>query len=326
MNQWIYVMGEVSGEDVKIGVSRKPFLKERVKSVNAEQTTSAKYVLLVGLLGSAKDEKAIHRYFSHLRRSDKGDRTEYFNPAPELVEYINWLRSQWWVTHNGDEDATTMWVEDSTNWLPDPSRRIQRGTHDIEMLIQTDQALSGPLAGTPWDWFVSDEAQIQDYFTPLHLVDAARTAMGGIDLDAASHWLANKVLRIPDFFHMGRSAMENDWYGKVWLNPPFGNYLPWFQKIMHYVEIGEVTDVCMLSPTWAFTTIQAQDFIATTSAHVLLSPTPSFWGNSQGRTGRNDPHSIVYIGQREDEFCEAFAEYGIAMELRVRNSYSTPHS
>jgi hypothetical protein len=314
-DQWIYILGERGGEDVKIGHTSRPRAIDRLAEVNADQTTSASYVFLVALLGSTKDERVIHRYFANALRLDKGRRTEYFHATPELIEYINWLRSRWWVTHTGTETRDEFPAENCEHWLPNPHRRIARGPTNPSLLIQSDQALSGPLAGTAWDWLVSDEAQIQDYFTPPHLIEAARQAMGGIDLDAASHWLANKTHRIPDFFHLGRDAFTNDWHGRVWLNPPFGNYLPWFERIMLYVETGAVTDVCMLSPTWAFTTNQAQAFIEITSAHVLLSPTPIFWGNSEGRTGRNDPHSIVYIGDRVDEFHQAFKPWGIVMSL-----------
>ena len=315
MNLWIYILGEVTGEDIKIGhASADKPLRDRVKAVNREQTTPARYELLAGMLGSTKDEKAMHVYFADECRTDKGTKREYFQPTDRLIEYVNWLRSQWWVAHSDTEDAESFWVEDSSHWLPTPERRIGRTPIDAELIVQLDQDLDGPLAGTPWDWLVSDKAQVQDYYTPPEIVDAARHAMGGIDLDAASHYLANRVLHIPEFFHTGRSAFANDWHGRVWLNPPYGDYAPWFDRIMVFTEIGDVTDVCMLSPTWAFTTLQAEAFMGIVTAHVLLSPTPKFWGNSRGKTGSNHPHSIVYVGERVQEFCEAFDEFGIVME------------
>ena len=38
----------------------------------------------------------------------------------------------------------------------------------------------------------------------------------------------------------------------------------------------------------------------------ILSPTPKFWGNANGRTGKNHPHAVVYIGDRTSEFRDAF--------------------
>ena len=54
--------------------------------------------------------------------------------------------------------------------------------------------------------------------------------MGGIDLDPASHWLANRVHRIPVYYHLGRRAEDNEWFGRVWLNLPYGNNAPWFDQ------------------------------------------------------------------------------------------------
>lgn len=313
VNSWIYILGAACGSDVKVGVSNEDTLRDRVASVNREQTTSTEYRLLAGLLGTRKDEGGIHDYFADLRRGDKGRRREYYRPSDEIVEYANWLRSQWWVTHDIDEPRSSLPLEDPSHWMPNEHRRIARGTLDPGLLVQLDQDLEGPLAGTPWDWMVSDAAQVQDYYTPAEIIDAARTAMGGIDLDAASHYLANRQHRIPEYFHTGRSAFSNDWYGRVWLNPPFGDNLPWFQTIIKYVDSGAITDLCMLSPTWAFTTTISSDFMEYVTAHVLLSPTPKFWGNRDKKTGSNHPHSIVYIGDRVDEFHAAFQDHGIVM-------------
>lgn len=320
MNVWIYALGALSGEDIKIGHTSARRAVERLKQVNGSQTTSETYKVLVAVLGSRKDEQAIGQYFAHLRRTDKGARTEYFRAAPDLVEYINWLRSQWWVSVDGTDDAEGFAIEDSSHWLPRPDRRIPRSETDPAKLVQDDQDLEGPLAGTTWDWLVSIKAQVQDYFTDPAIVDAARQAMGGIDLDAASHWLANRELRIPDYFHTGRSAFTNDWHGRVWLNPPYGNNAPWIERICHYVNTGDVKQLCMLSPTWAFTTKQAEPLLELVSAHVLLSPTPTFWGNALGRTGSNHPHSVVYIGDRVDEFLHAFSAHGIPMQLSLASA------
>lgn len=312
-SMWIYVLGEVGGSQVKIGSTKEPTLRKRVASVNNEQMSDATYKLLAGVIGTAKDEAAVHAYFAGNRHNGMGKRTEYYHATPEIVEYANWLRSQWWITHSIDEPETDMPLEDPSHWLPNPQRRIPRAETDPTVLVQPDQSLDGYLAGTWWDWMVSDEPQVQDYYTPVDIVDAARQAMGGIDLDAASHFLANRKLRIPDYFHTGRSAFTNDWYGRVWLNPPYGDNLPWFDRILHYRATGDITDLCMLSPTWAFTTAIAQPFMELVSAHVLLSPTPKFWGNRDKKTGSNHPHSVVYIGDRVEPFWRAFAPHGLVM-------------
>lgn len=313
---WVYLLGERSGRDVKIGKSTAPTLRERVRSVNREQTTSENYVLLCGIRASAKDESRLKEHFKPYRRGDKGAKTEYFAPEGPLVEYAHWLRAQWWSVVDDDLSLDDAPAVDPEHWLPNGNGRSLR-TPDVdpEMLVQQWQILEGPLAGTAWDWMPDPRPSIQDYYTPPEIVQAAREAMGGIDLDAASHWLANRTLRIPDYFTIGRSAFENDWHGRVWLNPPYGNNKPWFDRIVEFTDGGDVEQLCMLSPVWAFNTSIAAEVIERVSAMVLLSPTPTFWGNADGKTGTNQPHCVVYIGERVTEFLRAFSAFGIPFSL-----------
>lgn len=315
VNGWVYFLGEMNGLDIKIGRSTGRTLRQRVDEVNRDQMSDAKYALLAGFRGDRKDEAFIKRYFRAHVRTDKGSRTEYFHPDPELVNYVNWLRQWWWVTISPDDDRDTVDAVEPEVWMPAPERQLPPPPSDPDQLIQPFQDLTGPLAGTPWDWFLEPRQSIQDFFTPEDIVDAARVAMAGLDLDAASHPLANRRHRITDYFHINRSAFEHPWKERTWLNPPYGNNAPWFDRILDQIDCGNVRQLCMLSPVWAFTTDIARPFMRRCSAFVLLVPTPKFWGNSENRTGTNNPHMIAYYGDRKAEFLNAFAEYGVPVEI-----------
>lgn len=317
INGWVYLLGEVTGVDVKVGGSTGETMRKRLTQVDRDQMGDGPYVLLAAVRGDRKDEEAVKRYFSSLRRTDKGSRREYFHPSAEIAEYANWLRECWWTSIDIDDLMDEVEAVDPDMWLPRPERRRPAPESDEGLLIPRHVSLDGPLAGTAWDWMVSPRQSIQDYFTPTEIIAAARVAMGDIDLDAASHPLANREHRIPDYFHINRSAFENDWYGRVWLNPPYGNNAPWFECIERYLDVGTVTQLCMLSPVWAFTTEQAKPIMRRSSATVLLSPTPKFWGNAENRTGSNQPHAVVYFGDRVAEFVQAFAPHGIPMSLET---------
>ncbi len=313
--RWVYVLGDVNGVDIKIGGSTGETMRKRLAQINRDQMGDGPYVLLAAVRGDRKDEDSAKRYFRDFRRLNKGSRTEYFHPADEVASYANWLRQWWWTSIDIDEPIGKVEAVDPDMWLPMPERRLSAPETDPGLLIQRHVVLDGYLAGTAWDWMVSPKQSTQDYFTPPELIGAARQAMGGIDLDAASHPIANREHRIPDYFHSSRSAFENEWKDRVWLNPPYGNNAPWFGCIAKYLDSGQMTQLCMLSPMWAFTTEIAKPIMYRSSATVILSPTPKFWGNSEGRTGRNDPHAIVYFGDRVDEFLQAFAPHGIPVEL-----------
>lgn len=317
MSQWIYVFGERSGRDLKIGHTAASVASTRLDSVNGEQTTEEDYVCLAAVVGSTKDEESIKRAFERFKRP-KGRKTEYFWPEQEVVEYAAWLRSQWFVSPNGMDEREGWARVESDVWLPDGAqRRIPQPEHNPEQIIQDFEDLDGPLAGTAWSWLPNPKASIQDYFTPLPIIDAVREGMGEIDLDAASHWLANRTLRIPRYFHIGYSAFEHEWGGRVWLNPPYGENEKWWPRALEFVESGQVEQICLLSPVWAFTTGIAKPLMERSSALVLLAPTPKFWGNSDGREGSNMPHAIVYIGDRTPQVLNALRPFGIPFHLAL---------
>jgi hypothetical protein len=316
--QWIYIFGERSGTDLKVGHSSSDCAAERLEKVNGEQTTEESYVCLAAVLGTANEEKVIKKHFAELRRP-KGRKTEYFWPEPELVEYAAWLRSQYFTSPDGTDKRDDWVVVEPDVWLPDgAARRMPRPKDDPQKIVQDYEVFEGPLAGTPWTWFPNPKASIQDYFTPVELIEAIREGMGGIDLDAASHWLANRRLKIPKYFHRGFSAFEHDWEGRVWLNPPFGENQPWWERVVEFVDSGRIEQICIVSPVWAFTTRQARPLMELVDATVLLTPTPKWWGNPSEKVGSNHPHAIIYIGNRVDEVLGALEPWGIPMELKWR--------
>jgi hypothetical protein len=315
VSQWIYILGEATGNDIKVGKTGESTAIKRINGVNNAQTTDEKYVCLAAVRGERKDEETIKGYFSHLRRTDKGARTEYFWPEAELVEYAAWLRAQYFASPDGHDHAKDWIVVEPDVWLPASTRRMEPPKMADDQLVQDYEASPSSLSGTPWAWFPNPKASIKDYFTPPEIVAAARRGMGGIDLDAASHWLANRKLQIPKYFYRGYSAFEHDWHGRVWLNPPYGDNDPWWSRVLECRAAGQIEQICILSPVWAFTTQIARPLIAASSGLLLLEPTPKFWGNSEGRTGKNHPHAILYIGDRTKQVMEALREFGIPMEL-----------
>lgn len=303
---WIYILGEKRGRDMKIGRTTKPTVAGRIANVNGTQHSDAEYILLAAVRGESKDEVAMHDYFAEWRQTGRGSHREYYDPVDELVEYAAWLRSEWYASVDEHDALLDAPVEDPTHWLPTPTRRSPRPVEVEGEMFQPYETAPGALPG-PWAWFPNPRTSFQDYFTPPEIIDAARKAMGGIDLDAASHWAANRVHKIPNYFTATRSAMDHDWHGRVWLNPPYGNNGPWFDRALKYLGSGDVEQMCMLSPVWAFTTAVAAEFMARHTAMVLLSPTPKFWGNEAGKTGTNNPHAVVYLGDRVEEFRDAFS-------------------
>jgi hypothetical protein len=61
-----------------------------------------------------------------------------------------------------------------------------------------------------------------EWYTPVELIEMVRSFYGGsIPLDAASCADAQKIVKADHCFSIENSAFDNDWFGKVWLNPEY---------------------------------------------------------------------------------------------------------
>ncbi len=79
----VYFIQHATGGLIKIGVSVTPRL--RLKGLNA-QTHDPRYRILKTERGGNNRESMLHDRFAHLRRHG-----EWFEPAADLLEYIEWL-------------------------------------------------------------------------------------------------------------------------------------------------------------------------------------------------------------------------------------------
>jgi ParB family chromosome partitioning protein len=72
---------------------------------------------------------------------------------------------------------------------------------------------------------VSHNSGENEWYTPPQYIVAAREVMGEIDLDPASSEVAQKVVQAERFFTKDDDGLQQDWSGRVWMNPPYSGDL-----------------------------------------------------------------------------------------------------
>lgn len=82
-----------------------------------------------------------------------------------------------------------------------------------------------------------------EWYTPKYIVDK----FGKFDLDVASNEYNSKRLGISNYFSKEDSALDKEWYGKVWCNPPFSLKNEFIAKAREQVDKGNCI-VYMLLP------------------------------------------------------------------------------
>lgn len=142
-----------------------------------------------------------------------------------------------------------------------------------------------------------------EYYTDPTIVNAARLVMGGIDLDPFSCRIANeKFVQADQYFTKEDDGLKMSWFGKVWMNHPFGRKTnkPCIQKLWHQYHSGTIKQACCIT------------FAATSEAwfrpllyfpQCFLSPRTNYY-NAQGEilSGVTKGSVVTYLGPRVNEF------------------------
>lgn len=145
-----------------------------------------------------------------------------------------------------------------------------------------------------------------EHYTPAKYVEAARKVLGAIDLDPASCKEANKTVKAKQYFDTG--GLEQEWVGRVWLNPPYGRLAGSFiEKLADEVQAGRVgaaialvnahcTDTAWFQRLWS-------GLLCFTDHRI------NFYGD-ESRSGSTHGSAFAYFGPNETAFVNAFRQFG----------------
>jgi phage N-6-adenine-methyltransferase len=98
------------------------------------------------------------------------------------------------------------------------------------------------------DPHVKNNSGENEWYTPPEYIEAARAAMGGIDLDPATSEKAQETVKAKKFYTAEDDGLSKVWKGKVWLNPPYAKDLigKFCDKLAEGVDAGKVTAAILL--------------------------------------------------------------------------------
>lgn len=286
----IYVFGNQEATWVKVGKTKN--IRRRQKELRGSAPDGQERVFLAGVWGMDSDEKFIHHYFAQHQVGVRSP--EYFHANDEVKDWLRWLRHQYYVATEIDQVDNLERVG-SSEWLPDIRRR-------------TDAAPTLPFGA----WGDLDLPSItgDDYYTHHEIIAAARQAMGGIDLDPASHPAANREhIKAPTYYTVQMNGLDKPWAGRVWCNPPFNQWDLWAPKILKEVRSGRVEACCVLMANRSMSSLHAVTIFDACDAACQTRGRFQFWG-PKATGSADDGHIIAYFGPDRRAFADAFAPIG----------------
>jgi ParB family chromosome partitioning protein len=152
-------------------------------------------------------------------------------------------------------------------------------------------------------------SEMNEWYTPKKYVDAARQVFGEIDLDPASCVIANKVIKAKRYFTQEEDGLKQEWSGRVWLNPPYGNVGPEFiAKLINSYESGKVSDAILLINSHCTDAKWFQplfDYVICFTDHR-----PKFWNARKDKSSPTHGSVFVYFGKNPKTFESNFRQFG----------------
>lgn len=180
---------------------------------------------------------------------------------------------------------------------------------------------------------VQHSSASNEHYTPKAIVDAARTVLGGIDLDPASCELGNSVVGALAWYGPGSELAEDGlaepWLGRVFLNPPGGlvpeaykglgtksNAALWWAALAGYWAEGEVEAAIfvgftleVLRSTQALDVPQPLDFPMCVPKSRIAFDTDE-GGERVGSSSPSHANVIVYLPPVKTRTAKAIRSYG----------------
>lgn len=153
-----------------------------------------------------------------------------------------------------------------------------------------------------------------EWFTPAKYVALARDVLGGIDLDPASHPIAQQTIQAAKFYAKADDGLMKPWIGRVWLNPPYAQPLigQFVTKMVEERQAGRVTAAIMLThnytdTAWFHEAMTCANAVCFTRGRIaFVSPDGETAAPTQGQ-------AFFYFGENVAEFYEAFDGIGFVV-------------
>jgi len=154
---------------------------------------------------------------------------------------------------------------------------------------------------------ISDDSY--EWFTPMEIIQSARNVMGNIDVDPASCYEANKIVKADYFYTKETDGLNGQWNGNVWLNPPYSMpHVKMFTEmvILEYEE-GRVNHAFVLVNNATDT-----DWFQSLFHYPVcfFDGRVKFWNPNKNNLGARQGQAVFYLGSNVNGFLNEFDKYG----------------
>ena len=161
---------------------------------------------------------------------------------------------------------------------------------------------------------VGNNSGNNEWYTPERFLTSARHVMGSIDFDPASNDIAQKTVRAMIYCTKEFSGLDVDWFGRVWMNPPYSAALikQFAAKLKQQRAVGNVNEFCVLTNN-ATETVWFRDILSVSDAVCFLNKRVRFLDPDGNKGDPLQGQVIFYSGVNLKVFIDEFSTHGEIM-------------
>ncbi len=153
---------------------------------------------------------------------------------------------------------------------------------------------------------VYHSSKSDEWYTPPHIIRAARAVMGSIDLDPASIATANTTVQAARFYDA--DGLTRPWAGNVWLNPPYSHVKVWTRRLVDAYVNAEINQALYLVAARP----GAQWFRPLYSYSICFVSGRLRFGNAPSSAPFDS--AVAYLGPNVARFVEVFGRLGTIVQ------------
>jgi hypothetical protein len=177
----------------------------------------------------------------------------------------------------------------------------------------TTQSVVDEMQGKPRPEVVHVSDDSYEWYTPKEYIDAVRHVLGWISLDPASCAEANEIVMAETFFTKDDDGLAQDWFGRVFLNPPYNMPLveQFTGRAIREYENADIEEAIILvnnatDAGW-FHALLGNYHACFTRGRV------KFWTTEGPNLGARQGQVFFYLGRNPHKFAEVFNQFGIVV-------------
>lgn len=155
-----------------------------------------------------------------------------------------------------------------------------------------------------------------EWYTPEKYINLARKVLGKIDLDPASSAKANETVGAAHYFPASQNGLNQEWRGRVWLNPPYAQPLigQFVEKMVEERSAERVSAGIMLThnytdTSWFHKACEIADAICFTRGRIKFVDSE---GNDCAPT---QGQAFFYFGDDVELFATTFVDVGFVVNV-----------